>query len=343
MQAEFLDPIARGILRHYPSALYPTSCKALGNHGGFSGARLWRIESAAGPLCLRAWPPGDPSAQRLGFLHRLLISAREAGLSFVPALFRTGDQSTCVDHAGRLWELTQWMPGRADFHGCPRPARLEAACRGLAHLHDCWHRLADPPNDVCPAITRRLEKAHQARALLQSGWRPTFPPGDPARPHVEKVWPLLPVCLDAMIPALERWSVRRWSLQPCLCDVWHDHVLFKDDRLSGLIDYGSAKIDHVAVDLARMLGSLVGDNASAWERGLSAYRTVRPFSTEEEELAHLLDETGTVLGMVTWLRWLYRGERQIEDREKAAERMRELADRMISASEKRTGAVGRSG
>jgi Ser/Thr protein kinase RdoA (MazF antagonist) len=139
---------------------------------------------------------------------------------------------------------------------------------------------------------------------------------------------MLPARLDALIPRLEQASSRRWPLQPCLCDVWHDHVLFERDGLTGLIDYGSAKVDHAAVDLARLLGSLVGDDAKNWAIALRAYRMVRPLAAEEEELSHFLDETGTVLGVANWLRWLCHSERQIEDRGAAAERLRVLAERM---------------
>ena len=62
-------------------------------------------------------------------------------------------------------------------------------------------------------------------------------------------------------------------MQPCLCDPWHDHVLFTGDQVSGVIDYGSVKEDHIAVDLARLLGSLVEDDENAWSIGLKAYQS----------------------------------------------------------------------
>ena len=100
------------------------------------------------------------------------------------------------------------------------------------------------------------------------------------------------------------------SLQPCLCDVWHDHLLFSGDTLTGLVDYGSVKIDHVAVDLARMLGSLVEDNTAKWDLGLLGYRGIRPFSASEEGLARALDRAGIVLGAANWLKWLCLERRQ---------------------------------
>ena len=118
-----------------------------------------------------------------------------------------------------------------------------------------------------------------------------------------------------------------WPLQPCLCDVWNDHVLFGGDCVTGLIDYGAMKIDHPAVDLARLLGSLVQDDAAGWATGLAAYREVRPLSADEEELARALDVTGTVAAAAVWLRWLYHEGKEFEDGAAAGRRLKGLTAR----------------
>jgi homoserine kinase type II len=256
--------------------------------------------------------------------------ARNDGLAFVPAVFFTLDGASWVEADGRLWEVTQWMPGQADFQEKPTATRLEEACTALARLHECWRQTTETRTDVCPAISRRIERTREMLALSRSGWQPAIrlDDADPARPVAERAWRILPARVEAMPSRLERWVARRWPLQPCLCDVWHDHVLFEGDRLSGLIDYGAIKVDHVAVDLARLLGSLVEDDVERWNVGLRAYRTVRGLSADEEELVRVLDETGTVLGVANWLRWLYKGERQFEDRRTGAERLRIFVERV---------------
>ena len=133
----------------------------------------------------------------------------------------------------------------------------------------------------------------------------------------------------ASVPALlEPWSRRPVAIQPCLCDVWHDHLLFEGNVLTGLIDYGSVKSDHVAVDLARLLGSLVGDSTEQWTTGLGAYRRHRSFSPEEEALAVVLDRTGTLLGAANWLKWLYLDKREFGDRAAVARRLAALVERI---------------
>ncbi len=98
--------------------------------------------------------------------------------------------------------------------------------------------------------------------------------------------------------------------------------------VTGLIDYGGVKLDHVAVDLARLLGSMVGDDFGLRAAGLQAYSRIRPLSLEEENLVHLLDETGTLLGAANWLKWLYREGKTFEDRNAVAGRLADLVKRI---------------
>jgi Ser/Thr protein kinase RdoA (MazF antagonist) len=95
--------------------------------------------------------------------------------------------------------------------------------------------------------------------------------------------------------------------------------------VTGLIDYGSVKPDHVGVDLARLLGSLIEDDAALRGRGLDAYHAVRPLTPAERDLIIVLDRTGTVAALVNWLRWLTSGERALTPR--ASERLGRLVRR----------------
>ncbi len=314
-----LDVLARYAL---PSA----SLTPLGNHGGFSGARLWRVEAGGASFCLRAWPPGDPTPERLRWLHDLMSAARAAGLAFVPAVVPVGG-ATFVAHAGRLWELIAWLPGRADFRQRPDRTRLRAACVALARLHRAWAGRMST-RGPCPALVRRLARADEWLTLVSSGWRPRIEAADPVRPWAEAAGRLLSVWAGRVTDLLAPWSGRDFALHPCLCDVWHDHVLFEGDTVSGIVDYGSVKVDHSTVDLARLLGSLVGDDAAAWAAGFDAYGSVRPLTPDEQALARALDRTGVILGAANWLKWLYHDGRTFEDRTLIAERLAGLVRRL---------------
>jgi homoserine kinase type II len=307
-----LDEVAGEVVQIY--ALGTPRLETLGNRGGFSGARIWRCRTFAGDFCLRAWP-FETIASHLLDIHELMQSAR---LDFVPAVMSFHDGSTIVRDGKRLWDLTTWMPGRADFHENPTPQRLENACLALATLHRAWESSRHTVGS-CPAIQRRLQ-------TWQRSHQPAGPV--PAEPIGEEAQRLLAHWLPQVPQWFAHWLNVRVLLQPCLCDIWHDHLLFEGDRLTGLVDYGEVKIDHVAVDLARMLGSLIGDDEERWQAGLAAYRTVRPLSDYAEALARMLDRTGVVLGIANWLRWLYQERREFDDPDAARRRLGQLVERV---------------
>lgn len=124
--------------------------------------------------------------------------------------------------------------------------------------------------------------------------------------ELERVTPLV-------LPRLERWSEIPLPLQMCLRDVKYDHALFEGERLVGLIDFGAVAIDSVAGDIARLLGSMVGDDRSEWPSAIDAYHAVRPLSVDERQAILIYDMGGNVAAAANWLRWLFIEERQFDD------------------------------
>jgi len=176
-----------------------------------------------------------------------------------------------------------------------------------------------------------LKAAQDWFKLIANGWRPTlFGAADPVTPWAQRALPIVYPSVPELISELEPWRRVGVPVQFCVCDVWHDHVLFSGDVITGLIDYDSAKPDNVAVDLARLLGSLVGDDADAFARGLAAYEEVRPLNADERRLVPLLDRTGVLIGITNWLRWLYFDGRVYDDRPAVARRLAALVTRAES-------------
>jgi Ser/Thr protein kinase RdoA (MazF antagonist) len=319
------DADAQNVLRRFK--LPAVAIESLGNAGGFSGARLWRVRTSQGDFCLKAWPPGGMTAEHHTEIARLMVHARESGLSFVPSVVYVPSFFPVVshlEHAGCLWDLVAWMPGVADFHANPSPARLQAACAALAQLHRVWERFAAPPQP-CPAVIRRL--------IVAGEWTNVTGPcpfGSPRSAWDVRAYAAVAAHLPAVQRRLEPWRDVAVTVQPCLCDVWHDHVLFTSDAVTGLIDYSALKVDNVAADLARLLGSLVGDDRPRFEMGLDAYASIRPLNRDERELAAVLDRTGVVLGLAGWLRRLYYHDPSIDDWDRVAKRIESLIVRVES-------------
>jgi len=307
------DPLS--VLAEYPLDLGDAQVESLGSAGGFSGARFWRVVTPAGCYCLRQWPPGGPEPERLPFVHAVLAHVSRAEISVaLPLPTRAGPRH--VERAGRVWELAPWMPGRADFRRNATEARLEAAMRYLAAFHRAaaTFRRAGASFGPSPALAERLDSL---RWWLAGGLASLAPRIQPRRfpelqPHAERLVSLFPNAARASLPLVEACAGRHFALQPCIRDVWHDHVFFIGDRVSGLIDFGSMAVDHVACDVARLLGSLVQDDRKLWSVGLCAYRTVRPLTEDEVSLVYAFDRSSVALSGLTWIDWIYRQRRAFD-------------------------------
>jgi hypothetical protein len=328
-----MDAIAREVGQQYAEIRTADRWQALGSAGGFSGSLLWRIESTFGVYCLRAWPSAR-TAKDVEPIHRWMQRACTAGLSFVPQVIETASKSTCVESAGRRWELTTWQHGKADFHRQPSAARLQAALTALAQLHGVWQ-----PVQTTLAASEAVARRH---AIL-SAWQrsPAALAANPAAASPQLAHRAIKQLSRWITPArlaVEPWIERRLPLQPCLCDIWHDHILFDGDHVTGIVDYGNMRsAECVAADLGRLLGSLLADDWPMWEIGLAAYADLHPLGAAEKELARQLDWTGIVVAVGHWLEWLGNNRLSADYLPAATRRLEQLVTRMEDWNENTRG------
>jgi Ser/Thr protein kinase RdoA (MazF antagonist) len=327
------DRIARDVIAHYPPALVAASWTPLGNAGGFSGARIWRGELADQRcFCLRAWPFGRISEGQLRGIHSAIAACR---LPIVPELVPLwGSQETLVHCGGQLWEITSWMPGTADFRERPSDARLFAAVRALAQIHLHW-KPSRPRFEPCPAVGRIVRALEQWRALVQTGWKPDFtmPFSVDIRERAKRAWKVLAPAAIGLEFEFAGWDTRPLPVQICLCDIWHDHVLFEGDEVSGVIDFGAVKLDCVAIDLARLLGSLIPDEPDRMNMALAVYSAIKPVPDDVLRLVPILDRVGSVIGLSNWVRWLYLEKRLFSESAQIVRRMDALLKRLEQRAE----------
>jgi homoserine kinase type II len=265
----------------------------------------------------------------LRLIHSIQLQARGAGLDFIPVPHRTTAGDTFLQHDGTLWELADWMPGSADFRDLPTDARLESALESLARFHravEILDRRRGPP----PGIRARYEGARQwmhsdlarvTAAVRGVDW-PEF------RVHADRLLMLATprlIDIDNQLLSVIELAV---DLQPVLRDIWHDHVLFQGDSVSGVVDFGAVRTDSVATDLARLLGSLVGNQPAKWSLGLAAYESIRPLSPSERQLIDIFDRSTIVLSGLNWIRWIALERRQFDEPDRVLARMDEILGRM---------------
>ena len=137
--------------------------EALGNAGGYSGARLWRYESGRGWLVARAWPQDGPSRAGLEQIHRWLDEA--AGLGFVPVPLPALDGRTVHEQGGRLWDVSPWLEGAAAPERPPLRPRLRSGFAALAAFHQALRR--ERTRGPSPGIQARLR---ELEGLLRDGF-----------------------------------------------------------------------------------------------------------------------------------------------------------------------------
>jgi Ser/Thr protein kinase RdoA (MazF antagonist) len=301
--------------------------------GGFSGAGVWRVLHAGRRYALRRWPPGVVDEARLAALHRFAKHLAESNLP-TPAPMTHRDGGTWLAHAKSYWQLEPWMPGDADYWRNPRPAKLAAALETLAHIHLAAAALEGgaPWRGASASMERRVDRLRdlsgtelpRLRAVVDQ-----LPDSEESR-QAQTALRLIVEAAPAEREKALRWQRRVMRLQWRLGDVWHDHVLFTSDRVTGVIDFGAASIDAPAGDVARLLGSLAGDDRTAWQLGLNAYHAVRPLDAEERAAVGLFDSSGVLLSAVNWLHWLYVEPPPVvtANRSRALERLGKLTARL---------------
>lgn len=315
----------------------------LGTGAGFSGARLWRVESDTGPYCLRAMPEESVNIARLRGLHRLLRHVFEHGVAEVAVPVRTVGlslltSSSIIHQRGSVWQLEPWLPGQPVAN--PDRAQLSDALGALAR----WHQAAalflpqgdehrwffQARNRPSPAIQERLtlialwhaDRCESRRRALQTICWKEF------RAVGLRILELYQRHANAVASQLRLAASIPLTLQPCLRDVWHDNVLFTGDRVTGLIDAHASRSDNVAIDLARLVGSFVKDDMELRQVALQAYETVRRLSPQEKILVELFDNSGVLLSGLTWLDWVCVEKRAFERPERVIDRLEQIVSRM---------------
>lgn len=127
---------------------------------------------------------------------------------------------------------------------------------------------------------------------------------------------------------LRELHVAAVSLQPCIRDIHDQHVLMIDDRVTGLIDFGAMRVDSVATDVARLLGTMAGDDASLREAGLLAYQQCRRISDIESRLVAAIDRANVVLTGPQWLQWLWVERKSFESMPAVLARLERIRQRL---------------
>ncbi|MCH7727709.1 MAG: phosphotransferase [Planctomycetes bacterium] len=312
----------------------PADIEFLGTAGGFSGAAFWRLATPNGPICLRRWPPEHPTRERLAWIHGVLRHVEKTGFALTPVPISAHSGDSFVDHDRHFWEMTPWLSGSADYDRAPSRQRLEAAMATLAEFHVAAASVPGclPRNDKSPGIASRLD---QLRSLKNEGCDQIEKKLSQAHSDwqqlVERSHRVL-ACFRSLVDSVEHDLARQQNLvsplQVCIRDIWHDHVLFTGDSVSGIVDFGAMRVESVAGDVARLVGSLVADDEKGWQIGIDAYQEVRPLVLTQQQLIRTFDRSSVLMSGMNWLTWIFLEDRQFRDRETIIARLDRILMRL---------------
>ena len=315
------------ILKHYvlPEIL---SVDYLGGNGGFSGAQLWKISAADRSYCLRRWPLSHPSRARLEWINLVLVHTAGMGCEFIPAPIETEVGERFISAGGFFWELTKWIEGVACFKDDPNDARLTQVPESLAKFH-----LASAQVNLGFENSKNLNSRYDAMASSASLIESLRHCSEFGLP--DYIYRLRALILGLGVSYIQRITTTLaplrgvvFAVQPVVRDIWHDHLIFRGNELSGLVDFGAMQMDSVACDLSRALGSIVHEDQSRWESAINDYSQIRPLTQQEVDLIYILDQPSAFLGALNWLKWIMIENRAFESDADVKLRIMDLTGRL---------------
>lgn len=336
------------LLLQFSGSLGRTGDATLCTAGGLSGSEVWQVPTASGVFALRAWPSQTTTADWPEWIAGVLRGAESAGCRLVPVPRPLADdpRRTCLHAGDRWWQLEPWMPGTADYLDKPNDAKFLAAFFELGRLHNC---LRDGnPRELQRGMSQAVSKRQAVfDDLTHGGWAevqkavahpsPTLVAWSELADAVVEFARLYAKCGPRVESLLQLTARQIFALQPVAGDLHAEHVLFQGDDVSGFVDFGAMAVDNVALDVARLIGSMAGEDRQARASALVAYASARQssagLSVEEEVLVEVLDRSGALLAPYRWLRWIYVERREFPRRDAVLARFRLVMDRLRKMAE----------
>jgi Ser/Thr protein kinase RdoA (MazF antagonist) len=286
---------------------------------GLSDSPVWRLSTSFGEICMKAWPESRYSMQRLEYIAACLQHARSNEMEWIPFEYKTDNGEPFLRASGYYWQACQWMRGSPDVSGQVSFPRRHSAAHTLARMHHCWSRIGSNVAQS-PGIQDRLtllEKANRDWSMLaRLAESASSDFGDLANKtlahHRRSSQRLIAKCQQILRPTMIHFVIR---------DIHCEHVLYDNDRVTGVIDFGAARVDEPLLDLVRLFSSQSPTDRTARYETLQIYiekkdelyrgeSTVSDFSLSFldakktiEEFA-LIDEISTLLSAFQWVQWI---------------------------------------
>lgn len=291
----------------------------------FSGSDHWKVQCGNTSYCLKRWPAAKPAMRTKRLIELVTPEIQRHGLPIAtPLECRRGGRF--VFEQDRWWDLTPWQVGAPVKNQPISRTRLENAMQWLAS----YHGLAGAQR-IENGRSQALNYRYQLCQTLVDGLLSRLSQWDydglaPGLPELFVTY--AQKSLPELASLLEQRVGLELTLLPVLADVWSDHVFFHGDEVSGVIDFGAMKMDSPCLDLARLLGSYAGFDATVIAEGIKYYCAVRDLDEKQIALVELFDRAHVVLAGVQWLIWLGPEQRIFKQMPQVNQHLQNLARRI---------------
>jgi Ser/Thr protein kinase RdoA (MazF antagonist) len=329
------DGNVQAILAHWFSLPELSGLKVEEIPGGLSDSRLWRVEVGERAFCLRRTPVLlflPEQVYDLRHVHAFLKYLQRQGYHDIAYPIVTLTQDTLVKASDALWELTNFLPGQAIK--TPSDEQSIAAIEYLAKLHvgaEHYQRLE-------PRYARALKDRRKICQELASGKLDELSAAIEACPPEivselsRQIVLQVRSALAQVMEHLERGYVRL-PLQWCLVDCHFGNFLFTEDRVTGLVDFGTAHPGSIARDIARLVGSVTAHNLHRWQACLDTYQKQRPLTVEELHAVLAFHSSGLLGRAARWLEWRFIKRAEFADAATTHARLGELSAQLAAIDE----------
>jgi homoserine kinase type II len=297
---------------------------------GLSRARVYRLDTSQGIYALKQWPISS-ALERIDQIHRFQRYLADAGISLVPTLLPWPGGQFILEEDHVHWEISQWKKGRpVDGLGVISDEQLIECAEAIAALHTrslaYGVRRQVPPGvqDRCKKLSDFRDSSQEDILQAVAEWEDNSS-GSEYQSLLRDIYNSAARLAPAILPAVQRLAEEPQTCFWIIRDLWREHFLFMGNRLSGIIDFGAARIDWPIFDLVRALGTMMIDLDPRWKMAIDCYNMSTLAPRADLENVRLLHRASNIVAAIHWLQWLASGEVSLMDRAgRPMERLREI-------------------
>lgn len=282
------------------------------NDRGLSKAIVYRIDTLAARYAMKRWPV-TMERERLQEIHRFQNHLADSEKPFTPGLVKWSNGNTLLEADGVCWEISDWRPGSPiENLGDVDDNQIRQCAEALASIHSRSESYGTQAI-IPPGLKQRFD-GMVAAIRPQTVKRRRFLDSISAHNKYLAANVLNDIYLRAIsvIPSVFE-PVKRLSETSTKCfwilrDVWRQHLLFRENRLSGILDFGAARIDWPGLDFVRAFGTLMFESDPRWPIALEHYLNQRPDDSLVLTDLVAIHRASVALSALQWLDWFAEGQ-----------------------------------